>query len=97
MKLKVLEYAQSYLPKLFTFVKADLNGKFAVDPASLFNPNLCHDGPTVSDYINSLKEISDCDTVIGEFNQISELLNAAKLKGKTQMDYCIWQERRKKP
>lgn len=96
MNLKVLKYAHAALPKLFDSVVFGPNGRVYLDTFELFYSNLRHNEETVSNYIYNLNKISDCDTLISEFRQISELLDVARLKGMNLIASVINEEEEKR-
>lgn len=90
--LKVLEYLLANLPNLFE--RMDISHDlypFLIETCR-FNLNLCHNPPVVAKYIDDLKEISDCDIAISEFEEINELLKIVKLKGMNLVDSVIMNE-----
>lgn len=96
MKLKVLKYAQAVLPKLFESIEFDKDGYVVLDKSNIFDLKLCHDEAVIKDYIDNIKEISECDAIISEFKQISKLIEAVKLKGINLMNSGIIEAENKK-
>lgn len=95
MVLKALEYLQNILPNLFEKLMTNDRGYSIAERSCKYDSNLLHDEGVVRDYINNLKEISDCNAIIDEFNQISELLDAARLKGMNLLYSAMLEEKKK--
>lgn len=96
MKLRLLEFLENMLPKLFESIKFDSNGSAYIDDHFIIYTNLRHEKAVVSDYISNLKEVSDCDAIIYEFNKIEVLLKVVECKCTYLMNSGIIREEKKK-